>query len=352
MIHDGNQQAILSCADMVIDYGKFRAVDGVSFDVQPGKIVAILGPSGSGKSSVLRAIAGFVQLSGGAIHLGGTQVSSAARTTPPEMRRAGIAVQDLSLFPHLTAQQNVAFGLAGSDLAGSDKDEVAISWLERAGLSHRGAAYPHELSGGEQQRVALARALAPEPEIMLLDEAFSSLDPSLRAQLRRETISLLRETGVATLIVSHDPEEAMEVADELIIMEHGRILQQGKPETVYCQPHNIAVASLLGEVNAFAGTIKDGALHSPFGPIACDGFSDGEKVTALIRPYAMQLSRLQSEVSAHVSESQFLGTRCRIVIEASDGSKAISYCDPGLAVPPGSDVEVLMDLDKVHIVRD
>ncbi len=347
MIHDSNQQAVLSCADMVIDYGKFRAVDGVSFDVQPGKIVAILGPSGSGKSSVLRAIAGFVPLSDGAIHLGGTQVSSAARTTPPEMRRAGIAVQDLSLFPHLTAQQNVAFGLTGSN-----KDKVAISWLERAGLSHRGAAYPHELSGGEQQRVALARALAPEPEIMLLDEAFSSLDPSLRAQLRRETIALLRETGVATLIVSHDPEEAMEVADELIIMEHGRILQQGKPEMVYCQPHNVAVASLLGEVNAFAGTIKNGALHSPFGPIACDGFSDGEKVTALIRPYAMQLSRSQSEVSARISESQFLGTRCRIVMEASDGSRAISYCDPGLAVPPGSDVEVSMDLAKVHIVRD
>ncbi|WP_417491444.1 ABC transporter ATP-binding protein [Maricaulis sp.] len=261
------------------------ALAGTDLDVQAGCITALLGPSGSGKSTLLRAIAGLERLEAGSIRLGDTVWDDDRTHLPPEARRVGMVFQDYALFPHMTALANVAFGLDGPD-----KRARALAQLEAAELGHRAKAYPHELSGGEQQRVALARALAPQPAVVLLDEPFSGLDRRLRGELRERTIDTLRAAGATALIVTHDADEAMAVADQLALMDSGRIIQTGTPDTVWMNPVSAVAAKLLGDVEIVETRISDGTATTPFGTLDAAEFENGQRVDVLIRPRAFVLT--------------------------------------------------------------
>jgi iron(III) transport system ATP-binding protein len=247
-----------------------RAVDGrtilegASLTAPIGQVSALLGASGAGKSSLLRILAGLDGLDGGIVRLGERILSAPGRIAPPETRDIGLVFQDYALFPHLTAAQNVAFGLSRRPAA--ERARIAREGLTRVGLAHRADAYPHELSGGEQQRIALARALAPEPAAVLLDEPFSSLDPGLRAEVREATFAALRATGVTVLLVTHDADEALAVGDWIAVMHAGRVDQEGPPQELYARPKTLAAASALGALNIWRG-----GPQSPFGLLPNDG---------------------------------------------------------------------------------
>ncbi|MGD9968737.1 MAG: ABC transporter ATP-binding protein [Hyphomonadaceae bacterium] len=269
-------------------YGKTLALCDVSFTAAAATVVALLGPSGSGKSTILRLIAGLEPVDAGEIHIGDERVSAASATLPAEARRVGMVFQDYSLFPHLSAGANVAFGL--DKLSRALRDETALAWLDRVGLKHRASAYPHELSGGEQQRVALARALAPQPRAILLDEPFSGLDPMLRADLRDATLATLAETRTTTLFVTHDAEDALQAADRVVLLKAGKVLQEAAPREAYDRPASLDAAAALGPVNVFDGTVIAGAVSTPFGPIPAEHLIAGAKAKAVVRADAVSLS--------------------------------------------------------------
>jgi len=260
-------------------------IRGVSLAVDAGETLCLLGPSGCGKSTTLRAIAGFEVPDYGTVEIEGRLVSGGRTLLPPQKRGVGMLFQDLALFPHLTIRANVAYGLREMSKVEAAKrvDEL----LRQVRLHDHADKYPHMLSGGQQQRVALARALAPRPRVMLLDEPFSGLDASLRTQVRLETIEILKASSVTTLMVTHDPEEAMLTADRIALMHAGQIVQQGTPEEIYDNPANAFAARFLGEVNHVRGWVRDGAVQTCFGEFSESPFEDGTEVDVFIRPDAM-----------------------------------------------------------------
>jgi iron(III) transport system ATP-binding protein len=266
--------------------GAFALYD-VSLTAPEGKVLALLGPSGSGKSTILRLVAGLEPLDAGEIRIGDELASTTERITPAEQRRIGMVFQDYSLFPHLTAAANVAFGL--DKLPRGEREAQALRWLDRVGLKRRAQSYPHELSGGEQQRVALARALAPKPRAVLLDEPFSGLDPVQRAELRDATLATLAETRTTTLFVTHDAEDALQVADRLAILKAGRLLQEAAPREAYDRPASIDAAAALGPVNVFDGPVENGAITTPFGAVAAKHLPASSAARAAIRAEALAL---------------------------------------------------------------
>lgn len=244
-------------------FDRLKAVDDVSLSIEAGQIVALLGRSGSGKSTLLRLFAGLEGLDAGEIWANGQLVSSNRFSVPPEQRSLGMVFQDYALFPHLSALGNVGFGLEA--LGKTKARELAMEWLGKVGLTDRATYYPHQLSGGEQQRVALARALAPGPRAVLMDEPFSGLDLHLRVDLQRTMLAALREAGVAALIVSHDTEEALGIADQVAIMDQGRIIQAGAPRDVYHNPVSLEAARALGPVWSVAAQALNGQVETAFG---------------------------------------------------------------------------------------
>ncbi|MGR3468322.1 MAG: ABC transporter ATP-binding protein [Shimia sp.] len=257
------------------------AVDDVSLALAPGQVTCLLGPSGCGKSTTLRIAAGIERQDRGEIRLDGDLICDGTTSLPPEKRGVGLMFQDFALFPHLSVARNIAYGLR------SPKAEQATrvaGLLSRVGLSGFERAMPHELSGGEQQRVALARALAPRPRVMLMDEPFSGLDERLRDSVRDEALNLLRAEGTSVLLVTHDPEEAMRVADEIALMRDGRIVQQGSPYVVYTRPVDLAAARFFSDLNTLTGTVQGALVDTPFGPFLVPGQPDGTEVEVAIRP--------------------------------------------------------------------
>jgi iron(III) transport system ATP-binding protein len=268
-------------------YNGAWSLDDVSLTAPEGKVLALLGPSGSGKSTILRLIAGLEPLDTGEIRIGDQLASSVGATLPTEQRRLGMVFQDYSLFPHLTAAANVGFGL--DKLVRAERDALALRWLDRVGLKHRAGAYPHELSGGEQQRIALARSLAPQPRAVLLDEPFSGLDPVQRAELRDATLATLAEAKTTALFVTHDAEDALQVADRLAILKGGRLLQEATPREAYDYPTSIDAAAALGPINVFSGRVESGAIATPFGAVAAS-LPNGAAAQAAVRAEALALS--------------------------------------------------------------
>jgi len=264
------------------------ALNDVSLKAPDGQVLALLGPSGSGKSTILRLIAGLEPLDGGEIRLGDETVSTPSHTLPAEARRVGMVFQDFALFPHLNAGANVAFGL--DKLGRAERDAKALQWLDRVGLKHRAGAFPHELSGGEQQRVALARALAPAPRAVLLDEPFSGLDPVLRAELRDATLATLAEARTTTLFVTHDAEDALQVADCLAILKAGKLLQSGPPREAYDRPASIDAAAALGTINLHRGRVENAAVTTPFGAVAAAHLAQGASADVAVRAEALRLA--------------------------------------------------------------
>jgi len=268
------------------DFGGRRVVDDVSFAIGAGQVTCLLGPSGCGKSTTLRIIAGVDMQDAGRIHVDGALVCDTVFRVPPERRHIGMMFQDFALFPHLSVAGNVAFGLSRGDPGRMRRvDEL----LERVALSGFGAKYPHELSGGEQQRVALARALAPRPRIMLMDEPFSGLDERLRDGIRDDTLSLLKEEGAAVLLVTHEPHEAMRMADEIALMRAGRIVQRGAPYNLYNAPVDRAAAGFFSDLNVLRGTSRGALTDTPFGQFLTPGHADGAEVEIVIRPQHLKI---------------------------------------------------------------
>ncbi len=326
----------------VIRYGPDRpAVNAVDLVATCGRVTALLGPSGSGKSTLLRAIAGLEPLAGGAISFADDVWSGGGVHLPPERRRCGVVFQDFALFPHLSALDNVAFGL--NALPRAQRRAKALGQLEGVELGHRSKAFPHELSGGEQQRVALARALAIEPSVMLLDEPFSGLDRRLRGALRQTTASALKASGAATVIVTHDAEEALGLADTIALMDGGRILQTGAPEALYLKPNSLKAARLLGDVEAFDSTVTNGRAHTPLGAASAGELADGIAVQVLVRPEGLELSASSEGADAVVVTRQVGAGVVRLICELRDGRRVQARAKLTDAAAPGAQVRLTLN---------
>ena len=265
-------------------FGEVAAVDSASLCVTRGEIVALLGPSGCGKTTLLRLIAGFERPDGGSVTVDGRLVASPAAWIAPEARRVGMVFQDYALFPHLTVAGNVGFGLPRRTRASRVPELLAIVGLD--GLERR---YPHELSGGQQQRVALARALAPSPELVLLDEPWSNVDPFLRESLRAEVAEIIRPLGVTVLLVTHDREDAFTLADRIALMRDGSVVQEGTAEELYFAPATRWAAEFVGAANVLSGRIVAGRVETAIGTFPANGASLRSDAQVLVRPELLEL---------------------------------------------------------------
>ncbi|TVR45707.1 MAG: ABC transporter ATP-binding protein [Planctomycetota bacterium] len=297
-------------------YGATPVLHGIDLCIQPGEIVCMLGPSGCGKTTLLRCVAGLEPLLSGTITLAGEEVSRCGHCVPPEQRGVGMVFQDFALFPHRDVRANVAFGLRG--LSRSDAAQRINETLARVRAADLIDAWPHQLSGGQQQRVALARALAPRPRLMLMDEPFSGLDATLRRSLRDDARLLLKDVGIATLMVTHDGEEALQMADRIVLMNHGKMVLDGPPERVWRHPVDVFSATFFGDCSTTQGVVNDGGVR--IGPLVvpADGLADGTPVTVVIRHTALRLRPMQGDASstrlAEVIDERFLGGRRQTVV--------------------------------------
>jgi iron(III) transport system ATP-binding protein len=277
----------LSLTDVEHAYGDTIALRNVSLEVREEEILCLLGPSGCGKTTILRLVAGLETPCRGTVRVGERIVTGDGVFVATEKRDVGLLFQDYALFPHLTVAGNIAFGLRGRPA--SEQARRVEELLARTHLRDRQHAYPHMLSGGEQQRVALARALAPGPRVLLLDEPFSGLDTQLRQRVRDETLHVLKEVGAAVVLVTHDPEEALFMADRIALMRAGRIVQVGEPTDLYFRPTEAFAAEFFGEVNRIPSRVAGNLIPSPFGPLPAGDIADGTPVLCLIRSEALKL---------------------------------------------------------------
>lgn len=337
---------LLDIRDVSRHYPGRTAVEAASFGLQSGSVACLLGPSGCGKSTLLRMIAGLEPVNSGEIHIGGVRMSDSKAVVAPEQRGVGLVFQDNALFPHINVTQNIGFGL--KHLSASVRAERVATLLERFHIGHLAKAWPHMLSGGEQQRVAIARALAREPSLLLLDEPFSGLDGDLRASVRHHLLSDLRAMGTTVLVVTHDPEEAMMIADELILMSAGHVLQTGTPEHCYHQPTSLAAARLLGEAIVLAVTVENGSAQSLFGPITAAETPDGP-ATAMIRPEALIMGQAgEPGLAAMVTSVQFAGHAYIVNLQAKDREFMIRHFGP--PPPHGSAISLRIAPESAHII--
>ena len=279
---------MLECRDVTKQFDDVAVLRGLNLQVRQGQILALLGPSGCGKTTALRAIAGFAQPDSGSIRIAGEPVHQNRRSIPPEKRRVGMVFQEGALFPHLTVEQNIAYGLSKSD----DRAERIAEVVRMTGLDGLEQRMPYELSGGQQQRVALARALAPRPELLLLDEPFSNLDPGLREQVRRDVVDILRRGGVTAVFVTHDQEEAMYVGDTIAVMNRGRIEQQGTPQDIFHQPESKFVAEFIGMVDFVPAVWEEGQIRTEIGqtewPVVPGSPESSGYLEVMVRPDCME----------------------------------------------------------------
>jgi len=322
----------LELRSVCVGYGSQTVVSGLDLSVERGSIACLLGPSGCGKTTALRGIAGFEPLLAGEILLAGRSVSRVGHTLPPEQRRISMVFQDYALFPHLRVGDNVGFGLHG--LAATERERRVGFWLEVVGLAGMERAWSHELSGGQQQRVALARALAPEPDLILMDEPFSNLDPELRDSLAREVGELLRERGATALLVTHDQHEAFAIADHIGILEAGQLQQWDTPYDIYHWPANAFVAGFIGEGVMIDGLLlPSGHVQLPFGRIQRTGEADAPHqgrpmpapgpVRVLLRPDDV-IHDDASPHTARVVRKAFRGAEILYTLELDGGVTALS----------------------------
>jgi iron(III) transport system ATP-binding protein len=313
-------------------FGKVVAVGDASLCVDRGGIVAVLGPSGCGKTTLLRLIAGFERPDAGTVEVAGRTVAGPGAWIPPEERRVGMVFQDYALFPHLTVRQNVGFGVQRR--ARTERVRELLSAVGLDGLDRR---YPHELSGGQQQRVALARALAPAPELVLLDEPWSNVDPFLRETLRGEVAEIIRSLDVTAVLVTHDREEAFSVADRIALMRDGTVVQEGTAEELYFAPSSRWAAEFVGAANLLRGKIDNGLVRTAVGSFSTNGVGGGE-VEVLVRPELLELA-LDPSGAAEVVAREFRGHDVLYRVRL-DGVELVSQRPSNEVVPLGARVSI------------
>jgi iron(III) transport system ATP-binding protein len=326
-------------------YARQPVLAGVDLRVEQGTFTAVLGESGSGKTTLLRVIAGFERIESGVVRLGAAVFDDGRASLAPERRRIGYVPQDGALFPHLRVAANVGFGLRRAS-----RGRVR-SLLETVGLTGLERRYPHELSGGQQQRVALARALAIEPEVVLLDEPFSALDAAMRASVRREVAQILRDRGTTTVLVTHDQDEALSMADRVAVLRDGRVVADAQPEDLYRSPLDAELAGFLGEANLLPGVVEGGVARTALGRLVLqDGVSAAwgstQDAVVLVRPEQLEV-RTRSAVpagggiAARVIDCAYFGHDAVLRVLpsslADDDALLVRVTGHG-APPPGTDV--------------
>ena len=314
------RDGLLVIRNVGVAYGGVPIVTGVDFNLDRGDIGCLLGPSGCGKTTLLRAVAGFEPVASGEIHLHGRQVAGPGLNLPPEARRAGMVFQDFALFPHLSVARNVAFGLR--HLGRRERQARVAELLELIGMAGAGDKYPHQLSGGQQQRIALARAMAPRPDILLLDEPFSSMDAELREQLAREVREVLKREGSTAILVTHDQHEAFAMADRIAVMAGGRIHQIGSGFDLYHEPADRFVADFIGQGVMLPGrAVDEWRVETELGLLAgarTHGLVPGTRAEILLRPDDI-LHDDESPLQAEVVNRAFRGAEYLYSLRLASG---------------------------------
>ena len=327
---------VIAARDVHVSFPDVDALLGFTLDVPAAALVAIVGPSGCGKTTALRSIAGFQPIDAGTITIRNRLVEGDGVSVPPESRKVGMVFQEFALFPHISVGENVGYGVRGADRVHRVAEVMSLVGLD--GYEDR---FPHELSGGEQQRVALARALAPEPDVVLLDEPFSNLDAPQRERMRRELRQIIRTTGITAVFVTHDQAEALAIADHLAVMRDGEVVQAGTPDQVYANPANPWVARFLGDAVIVDGVSTGGFIQTHLGRIAT-GQPDGTPVQVMVRPEWV-LPTPADEGAGRITDREFYGHDQRVEISLPDGPP-IEALVPGrleMRVGDAVDIEVV-----------
>jgi iron(III) transport system ATP-binding protein len=348
----------LKIKNIVKSFGGRQVVDDLSLSVMPGQVTCLLGPSGCGKSTTLRIIAGVEMQDSGTIHVDGQLVCDTVSRVPPEGRSIGLMFQDFALFPHLSVGENVAFGLRGDRNAAARVQEL----LQKVGMASFINDYPHQLSGGEQQRVALARALAPRPRMMLMDEPFSGLDDRLRDDIRDETLEVLKGEGTAVLLVTHEPGEAMRMADEIALMRDGKIVQQGAPYNIYNTPVDRKAAAFFSDINVITGTVEGALTETPFGQFLAPGVPNGTAVDIVIRPQHLKIDFDRAgrgpdptvvdgtPARGTVERARFMGASSLIAFRMDYDGSLLQASVPSVFLPkPGTPLWIMIRRDRCFV---
>jgi iron(III) transport system ATP-binding protein len=335
----------LQVEDLVKGYDGRPVLEGVDLDVEPASLTAVLGLSGCGKTTLLRVIAGFERAERGSLALGGRTLDDGRTYVAPEQRGIGYVPQEGALFPHLSVRENVGFGLSRRERRGEAVPEL----LRMVGIERLADRLPHQLSGGEQQRVALARALARKPAALLLDEPFSSLDASLRSHVREEVHALLTAQGVTTVLVTHDQEEALSLADRVAVLRDGRIVQQGSPADLYDQPADARLARFLGAVNLVPADFRSGSAHTPLGTLPLRGdAAAGPSGIVMVRPEQLEVRPREAAdgsggVEGRVEQCRYYGHDALLEIrpeQPAGGDLLLARVVGEHALPAGTNVTV------------
>ena len=334
-------------------------VNDVSLTIAPGQVTCLLGPSGCGKSTTLRIIAGIESQDSGVVRLDGRVICDGRVSVPPEEREIGLMFQDFALFPHLSVADNVGFGLKGGR---SDRGREVRALLKKVGMLRHIDRYPSELSGGEQQRVALARALATRPRVMLMDEPFSGLDDRLRDDIRDETLDLLKEAQTAVLLVTHEPTEAMRMADEIALMRDGRIVQRGAPYNIYNAPVDLQAASFFSDINVIEGVVEGALTQTAFGQFLAPGVPDGTPVDIGIRPQHLKIDFDRAGKGPNptpedgtaargvVHRARFMGSESLVEFQMDYDGSILRALVPSVFLPrPGTPLWIMIRRDRCFV---
>ena len=341
---------VLELDGVTRSFGPETAVDDLSLSVYEGELLTLLGPSGCGKTTTLRLLAGLDRPDAGTIRLGQGTVSGPDRFVPPDDRDVGLVFQSFALFPHLSVGENVAFGI--QEWADDEVDRRVEQLLDLVDLADYRDHSPDDLSGGQRQRVALARSLAPEPEVLLLDEPFSNLDVSLRVEMREEVRRILKEAGVTAVSVTHDQEEALSISDRVAVISDGSVEQVARPEVVFEQPESRFVAEFLGQAGFVSGRLAAGAVETDLGTLPADVIEglgpeyDGARIDVMVRPDDLVAIPDDDDPNGRIRNRQYTGPSFVYEVELDGGD--VVYCEHNHADNLDLDQRVRVDLRVDH----